>query len=317
MSSSGLFWSPIYKVLEERINTGDDLILAIVPFVKLSALKQLHWVHDKAVKTKIVCRWRPEDLVSGASDLEVFTYLKETGCQLYINPLIHLKLYVFDSNYAVNTSGNLTLKGLGYSEVSNVEIGSAVQLSTEDWMKIYRLLNTSRQVDDKLYTKFKIFLEGQPRQQAGPLLEDFLEPVKHYTISSLPASQHPETLAKYYLSGYKNLHPPEEIRRFVHDLVLFDVPEGLDEAAFNNFLSARFCKSPFVVDFVEELKKEKSMRFGLVNDWIHKKCEDVPLPYRWEIKGSTSIFYDWLSHFIPEITWTRPNYSQVISWKTH
>jgi hypothetical protein len=69
-----------------------------------------------------------------------------------------------------------------------------------------------------------------------------------------------------------------------------------------------------VTDFVELLKVERSLRFGAVNDWIHKKCEDVPLPYRWEIKDNTRIFYDWLAHYFPNITWDRPNYSQVIYW---
>jgi len=62
------------------------------------------------------------------------------------------------------------------------------------------------------------------------------------------------------------------------------------------------------------LKHERNLRFGAVNKWIHEKCEDVPLPYRWEIKENTRIFYDWLAHYVPEISWVRPKYSQVISW---
>lgn len=46
----------------------------------------------------------------------------------------------------------------------------------------------------------------------------------------------------------------------------------------------------------------------------HLLKEDVPLPYRWEIKDNTRIFYNWLAHFFDEITWDRPNYSQVIYW---
>jgi hypothetical protein len=92
------------------------------------------------------------------------------------------------------------------------------------------------------------------------------------------------------------------------------VPEGLSADQFHNNLRAAFLKTPFVVDFVEFLKSQGSLRFGAVNNWIHEKCEDVPLPYRWEIKENTRIFYDWLAHFIPQITWDRPNYSQVIRW---
>jgi hypothetical protein len=37
-----LVWSPVYSVLEDRIKSGDDIILLIVPFIKLAARQQLH-----------------------------------------------------------------------------------------------------------------------------------------------------------------------------------------------------------------------------------------------------------------------------------
>jgi hypothetical protein len=79
-------------------------------------------------------------------------------------------------------------------------------------------------------------------------------------------------------------------------------------------LGDSFRRTPFVIEFLELLKTERNLRFGTVNDWIHRKCEDVPLPYRWEIKDNTRIFYNWLEYFFPEITWNRPNFSQVIYW---
>ena len=79
-------------------------------------------------------------------------------------------------------------------------------------------------------------------------------------------------------------------------------------------MGAAFRATPFVSAFVAHLKSERSLHFGAVNAWIHQQCEDVPLPYRWEIKDNTRIFYNWLAHFFDEITWDRPNYSQVIYW---
>src|SRR5688572_16065608 len=102
--SVSLVWSPVHYALRERIEQGDDIILLIVPFIKVAALQQLHWLQTKRVRLKVVCRWRTEDLLSGASDVEIFTYLKAAGCHLYLNPDIHMKLYVFDSNIAFNTS---------------------------------------------------------------------------------------------------------------------------------------------------------------------------------------------------------------------
>jgi hypothetical protein len=313
---TAIVWSPVYRVLEDRIKSGDDIILILVPFAKLAALQQLHWVHVNRIKLKVICRWRPEDLLSGASDVEVFTYLKESGCQLYINPDIHLKLYVFGSNAAFNTSGNLTLRGLGYTGHANIEAGNMVRLTPGDWAKIFRIIDGSRQVDDDLYLRFKAFVDQYPKVVPPTVLPDLLSSPKLYTISSLPATATPIKLADFYFDPSTTTVQPEEVRRAMHDLVLFNVTPNLNRADFNPALGQAFLQTPFVKDFVEFLKIEGTLRFGAVNHWIHQKCEDVPLPYRWEIKDNTRIFYDWLAHFIPEISWDRPRHSQIIRWKS-
>lgn len=310
-----LIWSPIYKLLEERINTGDDIILLIVPFIKLAALKQLHWVQNKRLRLKVVCRWRPGDLLTGASDVDIFPYLKKSGCELYLNPDIHLKLYVFGSNTAVNTSANLTLRGLGYSGAPNMEIGNVVKLAEGDWENIYRIIASSRQVDDDIYARCKKFVERNQVPASNRVPEDLLGPPKKYTIGSLPATATPAKLAEFYLTEDHSEFEPEDVRRGIHDLVTFRVPAGLSASEMNRLLGNAFRSTPFVIDFVAFLKAEKSLRFGAVNEWIHEKCEDIPLPYRWEFKENTRIFYDWLAHYYPEITWERPRHSQIIRWR--
>ena len=127
-----LCWSPIYKSLEYTIRDDNQLIFAVVPFVKLNALKELHRITLGHLPAKIICRWLAADIIAGVSDLDIFPYLATQGCELYINPEIHLKLYVFNSNTALNTSGNLTMRGLGFSENANIEVGSMVSLEAID-----------------------------------------------------------------------------------------------------------------------------------------------------------------------------------------
>jgi hypothetical protein len=240
----------------------------------------------------------------------------EKGIPLYINEDIHLKLYVFESNLAFSTSGNLTLRGFGYSEKPNVELGGFVHLTQEDWSRIYELIAKSIQVDENLYQAYKHYLESCPKVSIPALSPP--EPAlarKIYTISSLPATETPSQLATYYFASNMTELSPDDVRRAAHDIVTFDLTPGLSQTGFNQRLRDSFCRTPFVAEFVELLKVEKSLRFGAVNDWIHQRCEDVPLPYRWEIKDNTRIFYNWLKHFFQEITWDRPQYSQVIYWR--
>ena len=117
--------------MDDRARSGDRLFWILAPFVKLDALHRLFESTKPAPGLKLVCGWSPSDLVAGVSDLQVFSYLKDKGCELYVNPQIHLKLYVFESNVAVSTSANLTLRGLGYVgvDVANIEVGSEVDLT--------------------------------------------------------------------------------------------------------------------------------------------------------------------------------------------
>lgn len=312
---SKLVWSPVFKILEERIQNNDNIILILVPFAKLAALQKLHWINSRKVKIKVVCRWRPEDIVAGVSDLEIFTFLKQTDCELYINWNIHLKLYVFASNTAFNTSGNMTLRGLGYSDSANIEVGNMVSLTTSDWTKIYDVINSSRLVTDDIYQRFKEYSAQHPPVSKPLPPIDLMPAPKSYTISSLPATDSPKKLADFYFSHEQKDLSLEDMRRAAHDLAIFGIPLGLSSSEFDKRLGDAFRKTPFVTDFIAFLKNARSLRFGAVNDWIHNKCEDVPLPYRWEIKENTRIFYDWLVHYHQDISWDRPNHSQVIYWK--
>lgn len=312
---SHLVWSPVYKILEERIQANDNIILILVPFAKLPALQKLHWLNSRDVKIKVVCRWRPEDIVASVSDLEIYPFLKQSGCQLYINSSIHLKLYVFASNTAFNTSGNMTLRGLGYSEGANIEVGNMVSLTAADWTKIYDVINSSRLVTDDIYQRFKEYSAQHPPVSRPLPPVDLMPAPKSYTISSLPATDSPKKLADFYFSHEQQKGPLEDVRRAAHDLAIFGIPPGLSSSEFDKRLGDAFNKTPFVTAFIAFLKSARSLRFGAVNDWIYNKCEDVPLPYRWEIKENTRIFYDWLVHYRQDISWDRPNHSQVIYWK--
>ena len=312
----GLIWGPVCQPLETHICGGDHLILLISPFIGLDALRRFLQCSEVHSGIKVVVRWRPEDVQTGVSDIAIYPYLVERKIPLYVNHDIHLKLYVFESNVAFSTSGNLTLRGFGYSEKANIEVGSFVNLTREDWSRIYQLINTSRQVDEGMYKRYERYAESCSKiaKPTTPPPELYSTP-KDYTISSLPAMETPAKLSEYYFSADTAEHSAEEIRRAAHDLVTFEVPSGLNKSGLDQQLGNSFRQTPFVVEFVKVLKAEKSLRFGAVNNWIHQKCEDVPLPYRWDIKENTHIFYNWLVHFFPEITWDRPNYSQVITWK--
>jgi hypothetical protein len=313
---SALVWNPVYCVLEEKLKAGDKLILLVVPFIKIEAIKQLLWAAETSTFLKVVVRWRPGDLIAGVTDLEIYPFLKAKNIPLYYHRDIHLKLYAFESNTAFNTSGNLTLSGLGYSDKGNIEVGSIVDLAAEDWRQLFGIIEGSTQVDDDVYAAFQNALSlspGPSEKLASFAWPEF--PRKLFTIQSLPATESPNGFLAEYLGSTSGNLTPEEYRRFAHDLAIYQIPSGLTEPALSQSLVAAVQRQPFIASFVNELKINGSMRFGAVTEWIHSNCEDVPVPYRWEVKDSVRILFNWLQFAYPEITWDTPRYAQVIYWK--
>ncbi len=167
---SHLIWQPIHAALDERAGSGDRLFWVVAPYVKVQALERLFGSAAPVSGLKLISRWCPRDLLTGVSDLEVFDYLKSMGSDLYVNQRIHMKLYAFESNIAISTSANLTLRGLGYVDldVANIEVGSSVNLSAADWVNLYRVIRGSRLMTPELYARYKDYLTSRPAPPSAP-----------------------------------------------------------------------------------------------------------------------------------------------------
>jgi hypothetical protein len=138
---------------------------------------------------------------------------------------------------------------------------------------------------------------------------------KEFSKASLPTSESPVSLFKFYSGQMDQDHDAEELAEYVHDIVAYSIPEGLNEADFFDELGSSFKNHPFVSELVEYIRNEGSLPFGAVKAWIAKHCSDTPRPYPRDLIKTTRHLYDWLSYFFDEITWDTPNYSMVIYWK--
>jgi len=314
-NSKQLIWSPIHEYIKKQIHERNELRLLIAPFVKLTALQELLKNCGDVSNLKVIVRWSGRDILNQVSDLEVYPYLSKKRIPLYIHPSIHLKLYVFNGVWAFHTSGNITQKGLGIVVNHNIEVGCMVRLQSKDWKHIFRLLEESYRVDENVYEKaLEYFRNNKCKVEEAPPLPLPLPFDKHFSILSLPATESPEVLYSYYQDLEHEWDKEDRVAACVHDLILYEIPDGLDEKQFFILLKNNFTSHPFVREIVLLIRKEKSARFGLVNEWLQKQCSDKPTPYKWELKENTSHLYNWLAYFFEEISWDRPHYSMILRW---
>src|SRR5438105_3572904 len=106
-ADSQLVWTPLAQLLDDTIRSGHALLLVICPFIKRDALERLLSLGPVDPFLKFVVRWRGSDLLSGASDVSIYEKLKARQLKLYAHPLIHLKLFLFDTGTVVLSTGNL------------------------------------------------------------------------------------------------------------------------------------------------------------------------------------------------------------------
>lgn len=301
--------------LVEFINYSNKLSI-FCPYIKLSVLDQLI-TNSKNINSVFV-RWEPKDLVGGSSDLEIYPFLKERGIHLFRNPRIHLKAYLDDYSRCFLTTANISSRALNLPPHNsyNYEIGTIVEnLDFQDRLYFSMIENESMLITDSIYLQIKEQLSNFPKED---LTKDFdlkLENLdKGFLISSLPLTENVEILYKIYLE--QGEQDKETVNCALHDLALYKIPFGLNYPDFRNQLSFSFFNQEFVKSFLKNLELNGEIYFGSAKEWIHKNCEDVPLPRRWEITRNIQILYRWivdLGNGKYEVD--RPNYSERLRIK--
>lgn len=316
-----LVWTPLVNSLVE---IQEDLVFMISPFIQETTLKRLENICKFSKKLAVITRWNAGDIISGASDLAIYPFLKSKGIRLYINKSIHLKLLLYSNNRALVSSGNITDHGLGFAQVPNVEAGLFSHVDFEDWKKIFFLIEDSILVNDEMYLRAIEYRDKH--KDHAPIIPEFVISEtdkimqikkKEFSLGALPASESPHSLFKHRMCACNTKIDIETQSPYLHDMMVYNLSPTMDEAEFMNSLKNSFLAAPFVKKLVSYIKENAPLSFGAMTVWVHEHCSDVPLPYRYEIKKHIAILYDWLAFFVPEISWDIPGKrSQVIYWNS-
>ena len=215
----------IYEGLFERLRTyfaGEGVVYVIAPFIRADALAGL--LSDRPGGSVIVLTsWRPDDVLAGASDLNVYELCHDRRWRLYTSDSLHAKLYSLDLATAWIGSANITRRALGLADVSNDEVlGFIDPLPAEVKTWVYRLLHSARPVTDELHASYVAWLAEQPPPPplTGPpeVLNAERTP---FSVRELPAVSSPRRL--WEIAQTPEMAEPAERAAAEHDLAVFRV----------------------------------------------------------------------------------------------
>ena len=294
-----LFSDEIKNQLECELKRAENDIQIISAYCKKGAIL---FVEDCIVnpmqRKRLLVRFAFADIVSGASDLEVYEYCRNNGWDLYMRLDLHAKTYIFDKMRCIIGSANLTSRGVNLIEESNYEIAFLSSISEDEISRIDLLFDDAVLIDDDLY---KALTECAS---------------KHNTISH-DKNDWDESILRLFDSK-------------VDVLFTYDFPncgslsnlkiDSLDFLGLTSGWTTATVKKAFMksnvyrwLRSVLEQKANNEIYFGELSALIHDVIINDPKPYRKEVKELQSNLINWIIELdINEIQIDRPNHSQRI-----
>ncbi|HRI05207.1 MAG TPA: hypothetical protein PLL77_15830, partial [Pyrinomonadaceae bacterium] len=283
----------LYARLVTFCSESTELFI-FAPYVKLDPLRRLLDVAPNC--RSILVRWEPKDLLTGASDLEVYDLCRAEGIALYRNPRLHLKAFVNSYRSAIIGSANISSRALNIpeSKTFNYELATLIDsLSIEDRLYFSLIINESQLITDSIYQQIKQSIEGKSIALPGSDFElafDTLD--KDFLISALPLSYDVPTFLDVCSTGIA----AEEmaVNCATHDAALYKLDISKPAEALRTDLKSTFFAHPFISAFLANLEIDGFIFFGAAKDWIQKNCTNVPIPRKWEITENIQILYRWI-----------------------
>lgn len=308
-------------LLSQNIKTGirefiqeNSQIVIFSPYIQSNALRKINYTSNIKV---IVVAWHKEDLLKGVSDLDLYEYCVQNGIELYRNPKIHLKVLWDFNDKIILGSANITHKGLGLADNSNLELSariSEVDDETRDYL--LAILANSTLITEDVFNSIKLQLEEEPIKNIPIVDFDLAETqIDYFLLSQLPQSFSP----KEFLECAKNPSHLSDFERecYLNDLSTYRINYNSDEQ-FMSDLNRKFNQHPFIIKFKNFIDKNESMRYGGVVKWIRKNTTEVPIPRSFELKrdGVVNILYRWITELDSNYEVYRPNYTEVLRRKS-
>ena len=305
--------------LAQAAGDAEEIVL-VAPFVKRGALTRLLGAVSPAASVSCVTRWRPEEVLAGVSDLNVWPLLRDRGGTLSLVPHLHAKYYRFGDVIFVG-SANLTAAALDWRAQANLEL--LVEARSEPGLIEFEAVVRAQAVpvDETLYERTRALVDalrlleapivvssaanaGDEKERAeGPSFEERGE-----AAPWLPESRTPQVLFDFYRDEQDRLSQAEREAAAV-DLAAFPLPPGLGEEAFRAYVGW-YLAQELVVRRIDALLVEPQ-RFGAVRASL-RRMGDYPRDR--DASRDWQTLMRWLLYFLPDRyeAW-EANYSEIFA----
>ena len=274
--------------------SAQNSALIVAPFMRSEALSRLLDSIPVGTETTVVTRWRPADLLAGASDLGVYDLAESKKIPLYLRQDLHAKFFAADDRCLVG-SANVTLTALGWRTPANLE-----------------LLTPATRTADHIVEFEEMLLAGSVRATAEQRdrLEELLERLGRLpTVASeieeetaigvlppswVPRARNPEELYLVY-SGDSDVSRTT-LQTMQEDLRQIGAIPGMDADGFRAWVAATINQAPLVSRVIQCIEEKGEMTESVLYDLLVEIGADIN---EYRPRDVLKVLERWLTYFLP------------------
>ena len=282
---------------------GDDVIsllasaqnsaLIVAPFMRSEALSRLLDSIPVGIETIIATRWRPADLLAGASDLGVYDLAESRAVPLYLRHDLHAKFFAADEMCLVG-SANITHTALGWRSPSNLELLTPVARTADHIVEFEETLfagavrATVGQRDrlEELLERLRGFPAAISATEDGTM--GLLPP--HW----VPRIRNPDELYSVYRGNSD--FSRSVLRAMQEELAQIGTVPGMDEEGFRIWVAATISQTPLVGRVIQSIDKEGEVTEVVLSDLLAEIGANAKEHRAREV---LEVLERWLTYFLP------------------
>lgn len=293
-------------------------ILVISAYLTVDGLRELLADVPPTNRVRILARWQPGDLASGASDLASFDFAHARGWRFFTCQSLHAKAFGFGGQAIFIGSANLTRRGFSVgADNGNIEILTRVPATAENIGFLERMFDDAIEIDSALVERAREWLEAHASPSGAeaaddtpvwPLLESERalgrQHVDNLTVSECfltDGSWIPAALAGHTASAAEQEHDASML--------------GQVELAHRCAVTRAIRQTKVFRWLEHQLReaKDNTLYFGELTARLHDALIDDPRPYRRDVKTLLVFLLAWMKAY-PEcgVRVDRPNHSERV-----
>ena len=285
----------------ELMRNATNRVVIVAPFIKSATISQLlKAVPDTVSELLCVTRWRPEDIVSGVCDLDIFTEVTEVhGGRLLVHPHLHAKYYS-NGHQTLVGSANLTSRGLGWHMPSNVELLVALpaefpRLTAWETTLLLSAVEATEELRNRIREQAEAIEQPGTRRYPSEIVDE--AEGNERSRLWVPQCPVPDRLWDVYRGRGADTMVSSSFKAAQNDLAALSPPQGLSEDLFTAFVSGILRQMPLMTH-IENLASTgltDSRAHDFLTDEVDHHADVIP-----DISQIWRTVKLWLLHFFPD-----------------